>query len=117
MKYLSMTIAKSISFLIFALTAIPAADAGYGSGLVTRVYVIDDQVIFAVDRHDSAPACGIGAYSNEFVFSATSASGKNMYALLLAAASNKKQITVVGTGDCSVVWPNRESAHYFYVAF
>jgi len=112
--YLKYTIAAVVVAL-----AIPAAAAGGGgSGLVRSIIVTTGGVvIFTMDIHTGAPACsGVDAFKNDFAIDGSTVHGKNTYALLLAAANQKKPVTVVGTGACSV-WPFREDVNYLFVTY
>jgi len=89
------------------------AYAGSGSGLVRQIFSVNNEVVFAVDAHVEAPACD--KFTNQFEFDGSTADGKSKLAILLAAASGGKSLTVVGTGACSV--QGREVVHYIAVFY
>jgi hypothetical protein len=94
------------------LGAFPAI-AGSSVGVVTRIYAHSgDVILFSAGSHQGKPACSTAA--DEWAFSLTTQSGKAMYALLLTAYAEGKQVAVVGTGTCSA-WGDRESPVYIYI--
>jgi hypothetical protein len=94
------------------LGAFPAI-AGSSVGVVTRIYAHSgDVILFSAGSHQGKPACSTAA--DEWAFSLSTQSGKAMYALLLTAYAQGKQVAVVGTGTCSA-WGDRESPVYIYI--
>lgn len=102
--------------VVSALTAFAfPAHAGNGGGLVRTITVAAGVVIFQVDIHTTAPACG-ASDPQGFVFDGSTAEGKNLHAALIGAANGKKSVTITGTGDCFGGW-GRETVRYFQVNF
>lgn len=67
-----------------------------------------DVVFFTLDGgHTSKPACS----ADSWALSLSTHSGRAMYALLLSAQSQGKQVWVHGTGACAA-WGDREEPQY-----
>lgn len=105
--------------LIAALAAMPFSSfAGDGSGkvelLMAHPKVINGTsvglIIFDVTNHNSPPSCP----GHEWAFDANDPHGKAMYALLLSASAQGKDVWVQGAGDCAH-WPDRERPLYIWM--
>ncbi|RZS83195.1 hypothetical protein EV217_1935 [Phyllobacterium myrsinacearum] len=106
-------------YIIAAITVLFTSNtyAGTGSGLIRNIDVINEVVFFYVDKTVGDPACTSSRPTPKgFVFDGSTINGKNMLALLLAAANGKKLVTVYGSNNCSLV-QDRETASWFDVAY
>ena len=97
------------SLLIFA----SSVNAGSSSGLVTLVMAhVGDVIIFSAGPHQNKPACSTAG--EDWAFSLSTQTGKAMYALILSAQAQGKQINVMGTNTCPA-WGDREAPAYVYI--
>ena len=111
---------KLFALSIATLFSIPAL-AGTGSGTVTKIYThVGDVVLFSTQSHvhdESRNACIAEQGANtEWAITLTTETGKAMYAQLLAAATQKKPVVVVGANDCND-FPGRERPSYVVVDY
>jgi|GEM_PF-1429568 len=87
--------------------------AGDGSGKINQFLIQDGGVImFDVANHNNPPTCS----SHAWAFDANAPHGKAMYAMLLAAATQGKEVVVQGAGDCAA-WGDRERPYYIVVNY
>ncbi|MGF1863698.1 hypothetical protein L4D15_00270 [Enterovibrio norvegicus] len=116
-----MKLSRIRAVTALAITAgicIATAQAGTGSGKITRIYAHEKNggagvIMFNVQNHVNPPASCPG---HEWAFDANTDQGKAMYSLLLAAASQGKPVTVMGTGDCAA-WSDRERPAWIMVDY
>ncbi|WP_325892212.1 hypothetical protein [Grimontia sp. NTOU-MAR1] len=107
------------SLIFITILSLPlSATAGEGSGKITRIYAHEKNggagvIMFNVETHTNPPASCPG---HEWAFDANNDQGKAMYALLLAAASQGKSVTVKGSGDCAA-WADRERPFWIMVDY
>lgn len=89
--------------------------AGNGSGTVKLIYTHAlDVVLFDIGSHNDKPACSTAG--NEWALSLATETGKAMYALLLSAAAQSKNVDVLGDNTCSA-WFDRENPLYVRVVY
>ncbi|MET3647627.1 hypothetical protein [Phyllobacterium ifriqiyense] len=111
-----------MTFLKYVLVAVAmvssfSAYGGEGSGLVRRIAVIGDgRVIFSVDTHNNVPVCG-KSVTGEFDFDGTTTVGKNMLAILIAAANTNKPVSIDGSSKCLTRWQDRETALHVTIVY
>jgi hypothetical protein len=78
---------------------------------VTRVFAhVGDVAMFAAGPHNNPPACSLNN-GDEWAITLATATGRAMFATLLAAQAQGKPVIVVGSGKCDA-WGDRESANY-----
>lgn len=107
---------KGILQMVLGLAAMfswSAAMAGDGAGKVIQLMAhTGDIVIFSLDGgHTGRPACSA---PGTWALSLSTQSGRAMYALLLSAQSQGKQVSVHGTGACGA-WGDREEPQYLWI--
>lgn len=82
--------------------------AGSSQGPVTLLQAHEgDVAMFSAGAHSGAPACS--SAGEEWAFSLTSHYGRAMYALLISAQAQGKEVLVTGSNVCSA-WGDRETA-------
>lgn len=100
MKARSVAIAALAALLLSSI-----AEAGDGSGRVTRLTTYNNVVIFTVTEHANTAQCAPGG---AFVFDASTVGGKIMYANLLAAVAADKAVSIYGSNSCPQYWADSE---------
>lgn len=109
LRSLLIGIASATPIILGAFPAI----AGSSNGAVSRLLVnSSNTVMFTAGSVANKPACS--TVPNSWAFSLTTPSGKAMYALLLTAYAQGKQVVVEGTGTCSA-WGDSETPLYIYI--
>ena len=108
-------------FLLGLIFTSNLAFAGAGSGKITVIYAHERNngegvILFGVEDNREKASCSTAASGKEWAFRANTDHGKAMYALLLAAASSGKEITVVGNDACGA-WGDREEPSYVRVIY
>lgn len=106
------SISKKIGIIssIVTLTIFGNAHAGSSSGAVSMLMVHSPEiVIFRAGTHLNKPACSTAG--EDWAISLNSHSGRAIYAMLLTAKSQNKNVTVIGQGICSA-WGDREAPLY-----
>ena len=103
-----------ILFLLLVFTSHKSI-AGESSGAVEFIMLqLDDIVIFSVGEHAGKPECS--AEGEEWALSLKTESGKAIYAALLSAAAQGKNVRVFGKNDCDVM-SDRESLLWIAVEY
>lgn len=118
-KEIAMEFVKKM--LVAALIAMPFSSsiAGEGSGkvglIIAHQKIVNGTnggvIMFEVTNHDNPPSSCPG---HEWAFDANDPHGKAMYALLLSASAQGKDVAVHGSGDCGA-WPDRERPLYIWM--
>lgn len=100
---------KLIAALLFAISA-PSFAVGTANGEVNYIFVHSPNVLmFQVGATVSTPpACST---NNQWAVKLDTVVGKNLYALLLSAQAQGRNVQVYGTGLCDV-WPDRERPYW-----
>lgn len=95
------------TLIVFSIPAL----AGTGSGLIRDIVVNPGgTVTFRLDVLVGGPHCGSKQnFPNDFAFDGSTAEGRSKLAVLISAANAKKNVYVIGTGNCSA-WGDRETA-------
>ena len=89
--------------------------AGTGWGKVTRIQpVLADTVIFTVENHVTMPSCSNQGL--DWALSLTTNTGRAQYSLLLAAAAQKKSVSITGFHDCRA-WGDREAPYFIIMDY
>lgn len=103
---------RSTVLIIATLVASAPASAGNESGRIDQLMAHPgDVVMFSLDgEHLNKPACS----TEPWALSLSTHTGRAMYALLLTAQAQGKQVYVQGAGDCSS-WGDREAPLYIWI--
>jgi hypothetical protein len=90
------------------------AEAGSSSGriIVLMAHVHDIVIFETAGDHADRPACSLG--SNQWALSLSTLTGRAMYALLLSAQAQGKEVHVMGSGLCDA-WGDRERPLYIFM--
>lgn len=95
---------------LFAVFTAGSANAGSSTGLVTALKVhTGDVVMFAAGSIGQRAACGVAG--DEWAISLNTPTGKAIYALLLSANAQGKQVLVTGSNACNA-WSDRETPYW-----
>lgn len=98
---------KFIATLAFA--ACSASNAGTSTGPVTILIVnSSNYLFFTAGTKTGSPTCG---NNNQWAISLSTAQGKSIYVMLLAAQAQNKQVSVYGANTCNN-WGDREDVLY-----
>jgi hypothetical protein len=105
-------IAKII-FSTFALFFSMTAVAGWTSGQIKSILITKNNILmFDSGIKNQPPNCQTVA--NQWAVDLSTSSGKAIYALLLSAQVQDKEVVVVGQNSCAV-WPDRETVDYLWI--
>jgi hypothetical protein len=95
--------------ILLACLPVTTAYAGLKQGRIVSVLTassIPDKVFIKVEGNYSAsqpePSCGTGASQWDFALDLTTAHGKTIYALVLAAQAAQTTVTAGGLGTCTL---------------
>ena len=102
MKELKIAIAALAAAISFS------ASSGTGSGKVTGIIIVPGAVIFTVESPLNIPAC---SSAGEYAIDGSTSDGKNTLAFVLSAASQGRSVSVMGSGNCSLL-AGRETVLY-----
>jgi hypothetical protein len=89
---------------LFCLSSYPAIcgeTAGIISGLLLLADYPDRVFVRVTGTNNSLPACS--TVNNRYVLDTSTNTGRQLYALLLAAKHTNAPVTVVGFGTCNLV--------------
>jgi hypothetical protein len=96
-----------IAALLLLATGSPAAANGTGTGVVRDVYAtVNGIAFFSISGTvSSQPSCNT---TSRWAINVSTAAGQSEYALVVAAYSQGKSVSVLGTGACDV-WSDSET--------
>lgn len=95
--------------LFFSMTAV----AGWSSGQIKTILITKNNMLFFESGIKNQPP-NCQTVPNQWAIDLSTASGKAIYALILSAQAQGKEIVVVGQNFCTV-WPDRESIDYLWI--
>ena len=97
------------ALLLFHITV----NAGQSQGLVSSIYVHEPGILlFGAGNITNTPACN---RSNQWAISLSDTFGKSMYAALLSAQAQNKQVIVYGYSNTCSAWGDRELPSYIVI--
>lgn len=99
------------------LIASPASAGQAQAGKIFSLFSTEFGVVMfhSNGARSSIPSCVGAGMESRFAIDVKNDAGKSMYALLLTAVAQGKQVWINGTGNCSI-WGDTESVNYVYVA-
>lgn len=96
---------------LLMISAVAHADAGAGNVANFTIDPDDHSVLFEQSgSRSNVPGCGANL-PTRWAFDPTTPIGQSMMATVLTAEALHKQVTISGSGDCSVHY-DTETAHY-----
>jgi hypothetical protein len=107
--FLMVKIILSAFALFYSTTAV----AGWTSGQIKSIVITKNNIlIFDSGIKNQPPNCQ--TVPNQWVVDLNTAGGKAIYALILSAQAQGKEVIVVGQNSCAV-WPDRETVDHLWI--
>jgi hypothetical protein len=115
-KKITASLAALGALLVFAIPPAQASDAGFG--YITNIYAMSNGAILfytSGTRTTPLPSCQGPGLGQRYALDASTTAGQASASVLLTAYTLHKQISIHGTGTCTI-WGDTETLMFFNVA-